>query len=532
MTVGDPWEPVQARLQKAGGRVGAALVFFLLLLLLAYMQRQVLPHLVFRSDAPYLHFAIGRSLQTAGLLSVDGRTAVPATAETLWQVVLAAGQRFLSGGYHLPVMLGACFGLMVVLQTRRLARLWHAADWASGAAILLAVTSGLALDAVGGSSHALSMLLVTLMILRYLESAPRARWPLPPMAAFWAGLAALVHLELLLVWLALALHAVAAGSFRVGRGQGVVFPLLRLAIGVLLIAVTMSSALAWNQHAFGVPWPRFPDAPMSLNAWSAEAAAQVWSSNLALALGALGESYSRAFSVPLLRGVLPVMFLFLGMGFTLVDVRADRERVAGTVSLMLLLIPLGYALVYPYVGWGAADAVFGSLQPAWAALIALGVGRSGAPLCRWVTRLAKQDLPWLSPDWLAALLLTLLALMGVIRQLDAGRKEFHALARVQADRERVLKEVEGLPPEVRIASDRIGWLACYRPGYYVDLTGRLSPRLLAFRGGAGWEAREAADYLRQLGIRRVVTWDEAFHYAETGLDLLRDAPLPRVSRVP
>lgn len=518
-------------LERARTWIAALLGFFGVLLVLVLMQRQVAPGMDYAADDAYLDLTVARTLMTDGTLGLSATSLTPATTDTLWQILLSLGLKVIRNPLSVPVLLGTLLGLLAILNTQTMARYLNAISWAGSAAILLAVSSSLPLDVLRGRSLALSMAVVAMLLLRYLEGSSRARWPLPLGAAWWAGLAALVHVELLVVWVAVALHAVITGPLRRGRGHGVLFPLIRVLSSVVIVGMVLVPALAWNFKTISVPWPRFPDAPLSLDAWAVTPAGDMLARSFGLTGSVVAACYARALSVPILQGGLPVIFLLLGLGYTVVDAARDRQRLTGTVGLALLLVPLLYAFCYPYVGWNSSASVFGSLQPAWALLIALGVGRSAATICRMVPKLVGRDLPWLSPAWASAVLVTILALTGVLRQMKAGRVEFGHLSETAASRERLLATWGPSREGDVVAADRVGWLAYQRPGRYLDLTGGMTPVLLAFRQESGWQGTEAAAYLREQGVSHVVTWAADYAFAETALGCAGSGPFPRLCRV-
>lgn len=512
--------------------LASVLGLFALLVVLLLMLRQVAHPPAFAADEVYLNLAAARNLHQLRFLGLDVATNLPATTDTLWQLLLTFGQRLPLSAEAGVLALGAVLALATLLATRRMAAQLASSTAAGLAMIFMAVASSLPMDSACGSSTVLATLLVAMSLVRYLDAAPRERWPLPLASAWWAGLAALVHVELLVIWLVLAVHAVVTGPLRRGRGFGLVFPLLRVFSGVLVIGMVMSPALAWNMQTLSVPWPRFPDAPLSLDALAVGTAQGAVTASLQGSGGVVGECYRRALDVPMLQGGWPLLFLILGLGYTAVDAHRDRQRLTGTVGFTLLLVPLFYAGLYPYVGWNAAPAVFASLQPAWAALVALGMARSAITLCRVIKRLAKREIPWLSPGWAASVLAALLALTGVLRNLHAGRTEFTALADVQQTRTKLLETLGEAQPGEHVASDRIGWLAYARPSRYTDVRGRVSPVLLAFQTESGWRAREAADYLRGQNVTRLLTWEPGYRYVEEGFGVPAGTTFPRVSEVP
>jgi hypothetical protein len=509
----------------------ALLGFFLLLCAQVALQRHSAGATAFVADQAYLDLAVARNLASHGFLGLGPTDPIPATSDTLWHILLVAGQKLPVQPIAVPCLLAALLGLIVLFQTRALAALSQGVQVAGPAMLLVAVTSSLTMDVLSGRSLLLTSALTALMVVRYLEGTARERWPLPLSVAWWGGLAALVHVEMLVIWLALAVHALLTGGLRPGRGRGVLFPLIRMVTGGVIIATVLTGAVAWNLHVLSIPWPRFPDAPMSLDAWATTPPGEVLAASLGLAGTALGESYARAFSVPILRGGLPLIFFALGLAFSVMEAKRDRRKLGATLSFALLLVPLFYAGLYPYVGWAASASIFSALQPVWAVAIAVGIGRSVVYLCAWVKRLARRDLPWLSSGWASAVLFSLLILSGVLRNLAIGRDEARALALTQADRQRVAEALGPSAADQVVASDRVGWLAFTRGGRFLDLSGRITPILLSFRSASGWQGAEAAAYMRAQGVTHLVLFDEAYAYAETDLGCASAVTLPRVGVV-
>lgn len=513
---------------RAGLIVVTLLLFFLLLYVLASMNRSAANAWSFVADEAYLDLAVSKSLAGNGFLGLGEQTRIPATADTLWHLIVMPFQKMAVKPVAVPVLLSTLFAVWMLLKLKSAAVEIRGGDIVFPSMLLLAAASGLAPDVLSGRSTVLCALLVLLMLEIYLKGMPRGQWPLPPMAAWWAGLLALVRIEMIVVWLALAIHALVVGPFREGRGRGLIFPFIRFLTGVLLILLVLLPALGWNFSILRNPWPRFPDAPLSLDSWAMQPAGEVLGLSVSLTFSALLESYLRAFSVPLLRGFLPLLFLFAGIYYSVNAAFREPKRLQGTVGLALLLVPFLYALIYPYVGWGASYHLFASLQPAWAILMAVGVVEIASSLNQWITRTNNRDLAWLTSARASALFLALLLSFGLILNLVAGNGEAHQLRKALHERKQVLEALGPASAQRMIASDRVGWLAYTLGGRYLDLTGRATPILLAYRDQTGWHGEEASAYIQNEGVTHLVIFDEAYAYVEPAFRLSAADPLPRV----
>ena len=512
--------------------VPTLLAFFLLLYFIALMHKPSANAWAFTSDGAYFDLAVARTLSGQGFLGLGETGRIPATSDTLWQLVLSAVQSMVSNPVAAPVLLSCVMAVWLLFKVRTWPLLVRPESPLLPILLMVAVSSSLAADVLGGRSMVVASVLTLLMLVSYAEGMPRERWPLSPLAAWWAGLAMLVRVEMLVIWLALVVHALAIGHFREGRGQGIVFPLCRFVVGLLVVGLVLTPAIAWNLSLLANPWPRFPDAPMSLDAWSTQPPGLTFATSLKLSLSAMWGSYFRAFTVPILRGFLPLAFMLVGLVVSLQEARRDHTRLVGTLGLALLLVPLLFALIYPYVGWGAADHVFRALQPAWAVWIALGVVYTADFLGQRLSPSAKKEMPWLTPQGMAVGLFTLLILSGFGLNLATGRDDARQLARQQSLRDRVNNELGPVQEHQVVASDRIGWMAYTRGGRFLDLTGRVTPIMLAYRSQAGWQGGQAAGYLRQKGVTHLVLFAEEYAYAESALTgQALSGNLPRVSRV-
>ncbi len=512
--------------------VPTLLAFFVLLYFLGLMHKPKADAWAFTSDGAYFDLAVARTLSSQGFLGLGETGRIPATSDTLWHLVLSSMQQVVENPVAAPVLLSCVMAIWLLCQIRTWPLRVRPESPVLPILLMVAVSSSLAADVLSGRSLVLASVLTLLMLVSYIEGMPCEQWPLSPLVAWWAGLAMLVRVEMLVIWLALVVHALAVGHFRVGRGQGVVFPLFRFLVGLLVVGLALTPALAWNLSLLANPWPRFPDAPMSLDAWSIQPPGLTFATSLNLSLSALGGSYFRALTVPILRGFLPLAFMLVGLVVSLQEARQDRTRLAGTLGLALLLVPLLFALIYPYVGWGAADHVFRALQPAWAVWIALGVVYTTDFLGQRMSPSAKKEMPWLTPRWMAVGLFALLILSGFGLNLAAGRDEARQVARQQSARGRIAHELGTVQENQVIASDRVGWLAYTRGGRLLDLTGRVTPIVLAFRTPSGWQGPEAAGYLRQEGVTHLVLFSEEYAYAEAALTgQALSGNLPRISRV-
>ena len=523
-----PW---RARLIRMAPRMWGVLAFFALLCLLLSMQRRVSPQLDFADDAAYLDLVSARTWSSVGHPGLGPATPIPATSGVLWQALLFMGLKTSLPPLAAPCALAALLGVVLLLKTWRIAGLMNVGRWAVAAVLLVAVASSLPMDVIGGRSHVLGAVLTLLMVQGHLETAPRDRWPMPLSSACWAGLAVLLHVELLVIWLALGLHAIATGHLRHGNGAGLVFPTLRLLSGLIIVGLMLTPVLAWNMKTLGVPWPRFPDAPLSLDIWATQAPGVAFARTLDQSFSVLIPCYLRAFSVPVLAGFVPVIFLFIGLAATLEKARLEPFQILGTVGFALLLVPLLYALIYPYVGWSAAAPVFSALQPVWAVLIVAGVARTADALCRYVEKSGQRDMAWLSPGWASAVLLTLLIALGCLLNLHRGGRHSRLLAVEKAARLQLLDELGPTRPDEYLASDRVGWLAYVRAGRYLDLTGARYPLILSIRATDGWQPAQDAAYLREQKVTAVISWTQDYGYLATHLGCASDTPLPRLCRV-
>lgn len=490
----------------------AFLAFLLTLTGVVAGKRQALGDLGFLRDEAYLNLAVCDHWVQEGVYGVGGHP-IPATRDVLWRALIAGCDWLCNDLITAPYLLGALFGLVALSLVMSLS--WRTVPRVGGtllAALLLIFGGGLVLDAVAGRGGTLLSALCAWACLLHVRGCSPGRAPLPLGAALLVGLAALVHIEFVVLWLAFTLHALLQSFSRRPGEPGFLAVLVRAITGAVVVAILLSPLLWWNTKVLGVPWPRMPGAPMTLDAWAVGAPGEAWARMQELMREAFANGYTWAHQVPFLRGWPERIAAWLGVALVLVDAVRDRARRPLTGLLAVVLLPLVFAPVYPYVGLAYAVDVFRALQPAWIVLAVYAVARladgvtwlldRGAPACPAFARR-------MAPLVLIGALLAFNGAARTVHELRAGRD---ALREAQAGRKAAREQLTalGARPEDAVVTDRPGWLLRERIGRVLDLTGAVTPVVLAYQDPRGaWEIEGLSGYLRTQQAAWVMIWSPA-----------------------
>lgn len=487
----------------------AFLVFLVCLSLIVAGKRQALGDLGFLKDDAYLNLAVCEQWGQTGVYGVDGH-AIPATHDVLWRALITSCNWLCNNLLTAPYLLGALFGLVALSVTMAMAwRLQTRVGTNLLAALLMIVGSSLLADAVAGRGGTLTTALCAGAFLVHLRGLERGRSPLPLGATLLVGLAALVHIEFLVVWIALVLHALLLSLFRRPGEDGFLYTLIRALTGAVLLAILLAPLIWWNTKVIGVPWPRVAQAPLTLDAWGGSSAALAWSRMQTLTREGLAGGFGQLQGVAFLQGWPERIMAWLGMAVVLVEAVRNPARRPLTGLLALVLVPVAFAPLYPYVGWTYAGDVFCALQPVWIVLAAFGVAR----LASGLTWLLDRGMPACPP---AARTIAPLLLVGALLVFNAVARTSHGLRvgrdewRRAQDTRRAAHEqltARGAGASDVLVTDRPGWLLREKVGHVVDLTGAVSPLVLAYLDPQGaWDLPGLSGYLQSENAGWMVIW--------------------------
>ncbi len=518
------------RLKRFVGWFLPLLAFVFLFTASSLYKRSVVGGQAFVSDDAYRNLVVAQTLASSHVYGAGPDETILFMPDGLWRVLLAVGDRIGGNAVFVTLLLGLLLGGLALLVMLRLSnRLFPYPVFGYVVAALLILSPGLVSVSLSGESTALAMLLVMGTLLLHLTSFSTPRWGLPLTATCLMGFTLWIRIEFISVWILLWIHTLVMTGFVAPSqrpSRGVLF--LRGINGLLILALFLLPVLAWNTVVTGVPWPRMPDMPMSLNAWhpAADGPAAAWQATLHWMQVGWSKAYTQFYPILLPEGWIGRFFLGLGAVLLLVQAyRYDKERPSLLFLLLLLLVPFLLGLFYPYLGSSAFTIVARSLQPAGILLAAYGVVRLPFMLEKGIrTHLLSRITPaHLFKAWWGAAggLLLLSALLSQVSHLRSETADVRDAVENRQQLSDVMAEHALLRD--RFISDQPGWLVWRHGVRCIDLRGEWTPEILPYVRGSGRYDVEALElHLNRMnpppGV--LVAWEPAWHDM---IGILRDA---------
>lgn len=490
------------------------------------VERRAAGSSVFLEDRAYADMAVARTLVLDGTYGLQPGAPCPAVRDTLWRLALAAAGWLVGSVRVAALLLGTVCAVGTLLLVLRLARLlFPFPPFILYSSVLLIAAPGLLTHAISGTSRPLATLLVTAACLLHVEGMRDRRPVLSLGCAVLVGLLAWIRLEFVLVWFVFWVQAVLRitpeGPGK-GRRQAA---LVRGATGLLLMAILLLPLFVWNLHVLGVAWPQAAGAPMTLNAWADRPLGETAGRSVMLALRALPPLFGPASGVFLLQPFLGRLLVWFGAGLIgVLTARRGEEYPYLLVPLLLVLLPVGLAILGPYLGADSAAVVLGSLAPLFLLTASFGLFRLPFALenlyRKWKAGLPEAtgfDIWWTA----AGGLLLLWALMGMGR--FAARAAGERADAVQARQYVSDALVSGRTRAARILTDAPGWLAFTHAIPVLDLGGEFTPGLLpALRPDGRWRPDGLAEFLLEQPADLLILWRDG---AEDVMSALGGRPL-------
>ncbi len=452
-----------------------ALVFLFALGATVHWQQRLDAEGCGRCDEACANLALARNqAHGAGFAVARGEPALM-LEDGLWRVLLA-GLTHLTGSPAVSAcLLGAFCGLGTLLLGMKLAVRfgYHPMTrWFYGFALLFA--PGWLPGLIEGTSTPLAALLLLWAVSDHVGRMDRHELPLSLLLAGIVALMSYVRLELTWLWIFFASHYLLASWLNREPAGERGFILIRALAGGLLILLALLPLAAWHWPQLGWPPLRIPGAPMTTDSQA------VWLQ----VLTAIPKAYVRWLGEPYWHTwALLALILAGSIGLALRAARHREARSVFIIPLMVLFVPLCYALTYPLIGWQSSEVVFDAFLPIGALACAIAASR----IPDWIARLLRQRY-FLHAHWVSALrlagclLLTLAAMFESIRWNAQWSAETHTLIRARA----ALKQLVATPPAGRprlLLTDQPGWALWDTPASVVDVSGRLTPDFIRHRAG-------------------------------------------------
>ncbi|MFH0878641.1 MAG: hypothetical protein V2A34_02910 [Lentisphaerota bacterium] len=467
--------------------------------------------LSFASDEAYIHAAVAENFlsNVSYGVSEDGR--MLAVQDVLWQLLLTVVGGVLSDPLSAACLIGAVCSIITLLLSLRMTRLlFPFPPFILYTAVLLVVTPGYLAGAFTGTPVALAATLVTAACLFHTEGLAGRRNPLPMASAFLLGLAAMLRVEFFLVWLVFFLHALLINLFPKKERISWFYLLLRGVNGLLMIVLCLTPLFAWNYAVIHIPWPQTPGAPLTMDLFAMVSPGAAFSRVSGVALAAIPAAFGQLFHSPLLESAA-IRLLVLG-GALLIAVLAfshEEEKSYSLIPCLILLLPVLYAMVYPFTGWSSAPMVFSSLAPVLVMAATFFFFRLPfiieAVYLKW-----KEGIPEANYFKFAWVVVGSLLLLICLWKTETGiRRNLDRLTATKMSRECVTDYIRSdRLIEALIATDQPGWLAfeCHvRP---LDITGRAQPEALACLDENGrMNPGKLAEWVKGKKPKALMLWD-------------------------
>lgn len=463
------------------------LVFIVLLCLLVSKQKAAGGGLTFLDDAAYGNMSVARTLVEDAEYGLSAGHRMPAVRDTLWNLLLALVALIFRDPAPAAYFLGAVLALSTMLISMRLARLlFPFPPFVVYTAVLLILSPGFLVSGVSGTSAALATMLATAAVMLHVEGLFEKKSPLPVGCALLVGLLMWIRVEFVLLWIVFSVHALCVSFLRRSRETGPVFVITRAMTGALVLVFCLFPLVAWNYQVVMVPWPQAMGAPLTMDAMAAAGGsiASVYgdmvASNIPVAFGKLHQN-------PFLTGGLERFMTWFGFALIAALGFAQAEERPYSVGVFAaILLPLLYALIYPFLGWGGASVVFLSLQPLCVISACFAFFRTPF-LIESLYRKWKPGLP-AAPGFMLWWLVmgSLLALFALGRGCVRDRARNEAIRNVVDVREAMAKAIQGVGAKPKLmVTDAPGWPSFALQVPVLDLTGEYSPGVLATLGSKG-----------------------------------------------
>jgi hypothetical protein len=420
--------------------------FALALVLFQFRQSQIAGTWGFTSfplDDSWIHFHFARNLAEGHGFAYNPGVPVAGSTAPLWTLVLAGGFALLGPQLYWAKVAGIAAGLATALVTARLAARWTSDRWlALLAGVAMAISGPLVWGALSGMEVDLAALLVTAALLSHTNG--RDRTP-----ALLLGLAALTRPEALLlvplVWMARPITAKRTGIF----------------VGVT--ALCLAPWVTFNLVTAGTPLP-------------VTASAKVEGGLIGF-LSGTGKSETLwerpgQFELEWVQWLWSVNVLlpFLILGGLSVIWRG-RERRAALPAAMLVLHPIGMALLAPYRGPGFQEGRYSIHLLPLATVVAV---TALAALARWPRFRAAAAALFLMAS-IAAAPLAADRYAWAVQNIDAMQVHLGRWVAMHT------------PQNARLALNDVGAIAYLSRREIVDVMGLVTPAIIPYRrnGQAG-----------------------------------------------
>ncbi len=498
-----------------------ALLLVLMMSLMTMSRRNAEVSRVYLDDTVYAHLAVADNLLDNLTYGIRPGEHSVAGFDPGWRILLALTSGVTGDSIVSAYLLGMIFSIITMLVIMRMSRkLFPFLPFGYFAAALLILAPGLVGNALSGTSASMAACLITLATLLHMDGIKGTRSVLPLTAASVIGIAVWLRIEFIMIWALFIVHAMVLSAIPHENRPLTGAVLLRGINGFLIISLFALPLFAWNMWIAGTPWPRLPGVPMAIDAWGSDGSSAAFSGMAGLAGTGWFEALDRLGDIPVFNFLPGLLFTAMGIALILVLSYYERENRPFTLAVFVVLVlPVLYAIAYPYVGWFSADLVMQSVHPFMVIVAAYGVVR--LPFA-----LEKLFHAW-RPRRTAACGFRIwwgvaggiLLITGLLQSVRDNREDIHELLSVENTRGEIssIMAREVLFRDT-VVTDEPGW-PVYRHGVRViDLSGQFSTDILSHVDDGG---RLDPDETNTLFKRRmpgtVLLWNPEWHHLVGGL---------------
>ncbi|NCC51995.1 MAG: hypothetical protein EOM20_12375 [Spartobacteria bacterium] len=519
------------------------LVLLLLLCVVIGRQKALGVSRAFAGDDAYRHLTYARVLAQTGTYGLIANETRPATYDVVWRLILGFSNWIRLDPMASAYLFSALCGVFTVLMVLRIARLlFPFPPFIIFAAVLFVISPGFIGALLSGTCLPLAMCLITAATLFHIEGLLGRRRVLPMSSATMIGLAMWLRTEFMLVWVVFALHAWLLSLLR-NKGYSAPAPVgdddqdncatlvfLRGIAGFLMLALFLLPMVTWNSIWIKVPWPRMMGAPLAMDIWARVSIAEAFRRSTEITMQALPALYGMMLHIPALGwGIERVFFWFGILVLVALSVWRHEERPFTVVLAIPLLLPLLYALIYPYTGKASVTILFHTFAPQAVLMMAFGIFRLPI-LVEGVYRKYKEGLPaaYGFRIWWCVTGSILMLICFAHFWVYTTRQNVALLA--MSEKRAALKQaLDAHDPTGRsLATDAPGWLTyTYDLNTILDFSDEAAPDVLACLGPkGGLDPYKFKQLIDQVQPDYLLRWTKETAYVESLVKGMVVYPVP------
>ena len=466
---------------KGVGLLIALCIFSAIFASLYQPATELMPEHRFLSDSSYVGVSAADSYAGANVYGLSVTEGIPATRNALWHSI-QIGLSFLSVDiFQATIVLNFILVIFTIVCLWRTVKLMENNGGLVLGALTVAACSGPLFSwAIGGDSRALAAFIAAWALMVHTRSLVNYTPLLPLKLAWLIGLGVMLHVEMLALWIAFALHAVWV-SIIDKRTSSFTYSLTQLFSGVLVIALCLWPLVNWNMLLLNVPWPATMGAAFSLDSLVAGQlpVAQSLGSYVQEGLGLLVGD----------RGLHGPLLIMYGIAFIAVMARSTRsgeDRLLLPLYLMPVIITAVAAVISSLLGREGLLVLSDILQPFMLVLVVYGLFRIPSLLSPLLSKFEGNPIIPIITRTLGVGLILVLSLFAQQNAQSHLEEEMNVLQEKAVERitiKNVLNDsLDGSQP---MLTDIPGWVSYFWDGPIIDVNGIYTPQFVSCRDPSG-----------------------------------------------